>query len=68
MTEHLSHDLPDYVPNVPALREAERAKVYKNGPWWTYRHSCLRREHQGAVFAFHSTALRFALSHMKRCL
>lgn len=72
MTEHLSHDLPDYVPNVPARRAPERAKVYKNGLYWTWRHTCVRRP-PGAVsmghpFGAHATALRFALDHMKRCL
>lgn len=69
MSEHLSHDLPDYVPNVS---HARRAKVYKAGAYWTWHHDCGRRtpgmECMGWPFAKQASALRFALSHMKRCL
>lgn len=54
----LTHDLP-----------MTRAKVYKQGQWWTWHHFCAWKQHETNGYP-HDTmpnALVHALKHMENC-
>jgi hypothetical protein len=57
--------MPVKVESPPLKR---RARVYKNGLYWTWYHPCsLHALKAGAVHGVHETALHFALKHVRDC-
>jgi hypothetical protein len=62
----LGHDLPEVVfPDTP------KARVFKEGPYWTWEHRCLGRPVRTPLNGYphdaHAVAFLAAWWHMQRC-
>lgn len=68
----LSHDLPEYVPNMPLAADLRRQvrsriKVYKRAGYWSWRHDCGGRTLSASCLPSQPYALALALKHVKGC-
>ncbi|UQA91618.1 hypothetical protein [Streptomyces halobius] len=66
----LGHDLPIYKVVDPDDVPWNKAKVFKEGEYWTWQHVCPRQSipANGYPHMTHESAMAFAWQHVRNCL